>query len=168
MNFQITDNFLDKESFNKLQKIIFDKEFSWFFRGTDTEIEGGYFTHSFFNDNAINCKFYYECMNDIFAKLDPKALIQVRANLMFSSLFYNKKSKWHIDYDYGNFTSILYLNTTEGGTEIDDDGTVKLVKAEANKLLTMKSNVKHRAILSPDVERRYIINLNYFKDKNNF
>ena len=87
---------------------------------------------------------------------------------MFSSLFYNKKSRWHVDYDYGNYTAILYLNTTEGGTEIKNDDKIDFVKAEENKMVIMKSFVEHRAILSPDTEKRYILNFNYFSETNDF
>ena len=168
MNYKTISNFLEKEKFLKVKNIITHQEFSWFYRGNNTEIKGGYFCHSFFNNNTINSAFYNECLKDVFEKLKPKALLEVRANLLFSSLFYDEKSKWHVDYDYGNYTAILYLNTTEGGTELKNKDKIEFIKAEENKILLMKGNVEHRAILSPDTEKRYILNLNYFKEKNEF
>jgi len=82
---------------------------------------------------------------------------------LLSSLFCGKKSEWHTDYDNNNFTAIYYLNTTDGGTEVKDDNNIKFIKAEENKLLVMKGHVLHRALPSSDVEKRYILNFNYFE-----
>ena len=168
MNYKTIHNFLEKEKFLKVKNIITNQEFPWFYKGVNTEIKGGFFMHSFFNENRINSRFYYECLTNIFEKIKPRALLEVRANLLLSSLFYNEKSRWHIDFYHENYTAVFYLNTTEGGTELKNNDKVEFIKAEENKILIMKGNVEHRAILSPDIEKRYIINLNYFGEKNEF
>ncbi len=164
MDFKIFKDFLPKSKFVKIQKHITSDYFPWYYRG-DTEIEKGYFTHSFYNDNQVNSGLNNECTKDIYEILKPVALIQVRANLFLSSLFNNKKSEWHTDYDYNNYTAILYLNTMDGGTEFKINNKIEFVKAEENKIVIFKCNTLHRSILSPDVEKRYIININYFADE---
>jgi len=162
MNYKTFNNFLEKEEFLKVKNIITHQEFPWFFVGGNTEIKGGFFIHSFFKKNQINSTYFHECLKNIFEKLKPRALLEARANLLLSSLFYNEKSRWHTDYYDDNYTAVFYLNTTEGGTELKNNDKIEFIKAEENKILLMKGNVEHRAILSPDTEKRYIINLNYF------
>ncbi len=161
---KLIKDFLPKKNFLEIQKHITSDYFPWFYKG-DTEIEKGYFSHSFYNDNQVNSGLNNECTEDIYKILKPVALIQVRANLFLSSLFNNEKAGWHIDYDYGNYTAILYLNTTDGGTEFKINNKIEFVKAEENKIVIFKCNTLHRPILSPDVEKRYIININYFADE---
>jgi hypothetical protein len=168
MKYQIIENLLPKDIFLDIKNFVMDQEFPWFYRGINTEIEGGYFSHSLFNNHKVNSNAHERLTKEIYEIINPTALIEVRANLMFSSLFYNKKSRWHVDYDYGNYTAILYLNTTEGGTEIKNGDKIDFVKAEENKMVIMKSFVEHRAILSPDTEKRYILNFNYFSETNDF
>ena len=164
MKYKIIENVLDKEKFNNIKNIVTDKvNFPWYYKG-DNEIEGGFFSHSLFNNNEVNSTFNNILTRDIYKILNPIAVIQARANLILSSLFYNKKSKWHVDYNSNNLTAILYLNTTEGGTEIKINEEIKFIKAEENKLLVMDCNILHRALLSPDTEKRYILNFNYFEN----
>ena len=88
------------------------------------------------------------------------APIQVRANMFLNKIF--DRSGWHIDYNSNNTTAILYLNDCDGGTELKINNKIEFVKAEKNKLLTFPSNTTHRARTSTDVDRRYIMNFNYF------
>ena len=162
---KIIKNFLSKDKFQNIKDNITSDFFPWFYKGNNTEIEGGYFCHSFYHGNQINSTMNHECTKDIYEILKPTALIEVRANLFFSSFFNNKKARWHIDYNHGNFTSILYLNTTEGGTEFKINNKIKFIKAEENKMVIFKCDTLHRPILSPNIEKRYIMNFNYFADK---
>ena len=52
MSVQTIENFLDKNFFKELQKVIIESDFSWFKRKsmvTNTENNLGYFCHSFFS-----------------------------------------------------------------------------------------------------------------------
>ena len=77
MTIETTKNFLDKDFFKNLQKLITESEFSWFKRKTivkGTTDNLGYFTHSFYNNNRINCNTYYEYIVPILNKLNAKRL----------------------------------------------------------------------------------------------
>tara|TARA_R100001015_G_C4632446_1_gene195993 strand:- start:903 stop:1382 length:480 start_codon:yes stop_codon:yes gene_type:complete len=158
---KIIKNFLPQNKFIKVKELITGDYFPWFYKD-NTEIKGGYFCHSFFYNNQINSTLNYECTQDIYKILKPTALIEARANLFFSLLFNNKKAQWHTDYNYNNWTSILYLNTTDGGTEFKINNKIKPIKAEENKMIIFKCNTLHRPILTSSFEKRYIINFNYF------
>jgi len=158
---QENNNFLPLEQFKKLQNLIIDLDFPWRIRKcmTDSD-ENIYFTHSFFNYYKINSNSYQEYIIPILIKLKCVSPIEIRANMFLNKLF--NKSGWHTDYNFNNLTAILYLNNCNGGTELKIKNKIKFVKAEENKILIFDGNVEHRACTSTDVDRRYIINFNYF------
>lgn len=155
------DNFLSIEQFKKLQNLILDLDFPWRIRKSMTDLDKNiYFTYSFFNNYETNSNCYKEYIIPILMKLKCVSPIEIRANMLLNKLFY--KSGWHIDYNYNNTTAILYLNNCNGGTELKIKNKIKFIKAEENKIIIFSSNTEHRACTSTDVDRRYIINFNYF------
>ena len=102
----------------------------------------------------------------LLAKIDPVAVSRIQANLTVQQ---DKKarSKFHIDYAGDNLkqsqmnTSIYYLNTTDGGTLLEDGTEIDCI---ANRLVTYPYKTYHSAVLCTDQSYRIVINLNYFKD----
>jgi len=157
---KINENFLENNNFIKLQELIFDLDFPWRIRnGTTHKDNNYYFTHSFFDKHKINSEYFDYYISPIIEKLKVKSLIQVRANMFLSKLF--DKSSFHIDQNYKCKTSILYLNSCNGGTEFKKNNNIEFIKAEENKLITF-NNVEHRAVTSTDCSIRFILNFNYF------
>jgi len=157
-------NFLPIEQFKKLQNLIINSEFPWRIREEMTPGDNSvYFTYSFFNENMINSELYREYMLPILIKLKCKAVIQIRANMCLNKLFI--KSGWHTDYNYNNKTAIFYLNNCNGKTEFKIGKKIKSITPEENKLIIFSSKTEHRGCTSNDVERRYVINFNYFDDE---
>lgn len=165
---KIIENFLDKNLFKELQKLIMQSEFSWFQRKNTTLIDNkvsedlGYFTHSFFNNNQINCSHYDKFIIPILNKLNCHAPIQIRANLSPSVFFIKDKASFHTDYKYPCKTSIFYINTCDIGTELKINNEIQLVKAEENKMLIFDSSIEHRSAVSKKPEFKYLINFNYY------
>lgn len=162
---KVIENFLEDNFFEDLRKLIMESEFSWFQRNhmvNDDADDLGFFTHSFFNNYGVNCKYYDQFIVPILKKLNAHAPIQIRANLSPSCFYKGKKSTFHVDYKYPCKTAILYLNTCDGGTELKIDNEIQLVKAEKNKMLIFDSNIEHAGTPSTDVDFRYIINFNYY------
>jgi hypothetical protein len=162
---EIIQNFLNKNFFEDLKKLVLESEFAWFQRKTmvsDSNDNLGYFTHSFYNNHKINCETYFKYILPILDKLDAKAIIEVRANLCPSVFFKKEKCAFHIDNSFNCKTAILYLNTCDGGTEFKIKDKIKFIKSEENKIVIFDSNIKHRAITSKDSDFRYILNFNYF------
>ena len=139
MNYKEIENFLDTDKFIKIKDTIINENFPWYYK-SDNEVEGGYFSHALFHDNEVTSTFNKILTSDIYKVLNPVAVIGARANLLLSSLFCGKKSEWHTDYD----------------------NNIKFIKAKENKLLVMKGHLLHRALPS-SVEKRYILNFNYFE-----
>jgi len=154
-------NFLTKEDFTKLYNLVTDLEFPWRIRNKMTPNDTNcYFTYSFYNDFQHTSEYYFNYIVPILKKLNCKAPIQIRSNMVINKLF--EKSGWHTDYPYDSTTAILYLNTCNGGTEFKINNKVKFINAEENKIVIFRSNTEHRACTSTDNDKRYIINFNYF------
>jgi hypothetical protein len=154
-------NFLPTEEFKELQNLILNFDFPWRIRENMTDDDKNiYFTYSFFNENKINSDLYNQYIVPILTRLKCNAPIQVRANMYLNKLF--KKSGWHIDYNLNNTTALFYLNNCNGGTEFKINGKIKSITPEENKIVIFSSKTEHRASTSTDVDRRYVINFNYF------
>jgi hypothetical protein len=165
------NNFLPDEEFKKLQNLIFHLDFPWRIRKSMTISDQNiYFTHSFFNKNTVNSEYYNEYIIPILTKLKCVSPIEIRANVFLSKLFeksgWHTDCGWHTDYQFNNhfsnITAIFYLNNCNGGTELKIKDKIKFVKAEENKMLIFDSNTEHRVCTSTDIDKRYIINFNYF------
>ena len=162
---KVIENFLEDSFFQDLKKLVIESEFSWFKRKNmlkNKDDDLGYFTHSFFNKNTINCKHYNQYILPILNQLEVKAPIEVRANLSPSCFYKKNACAFHVDRDYDSKTAILYLNDCNGGTEFKINNKIELVKAEENKIVIFDTNTQHRGTKSTDQDFRYIINFNYF------
>tara|TARA_R110000751_G_scaffold6215_2_gene26772 strand:+ start:263 stop:754 length:492 start_codon:yes stop_codon:yes gene_type:complete len=162
---KVIKNFLEDSFFQDLKKLVIESEFSWFKRKNmlkNNNDDLGYFTHSFFNKNTINCKHYNQYILPILDQLEVKAPIEVRANLSPSCFYKKNACAFHVDRDYDSKTAILYLNDCNGGTEFKINNKIELVKAEENKIVIFDTNTQHRGTKSTDQDFRYIINFNYF------
>lgn len=163
---EIKKNFLDKELFKDLQKLIMESEFSWFQRKTmvlNSNNNLGYFTHSFFNKNIINCNNYFKYIIPIINKLNACSIIEIRANLTPSVFYKDDKSDFHIDYPYNNKTAILYLHNCDGGTEFKIKDKIEFIQQEENKIVIFDSNIEHRGVKSKNTDFRYFLNFNYYQ-----
>tara|TARA_R100001509_G_C4877167_1_gene218918 strand:+ start:659 stop:1138 length:480 start_codon:yes stop_codon:yes gene_type:complete len=157
----VIKNFLPKDQFKEIKDIILNDDFPWRIRNSMTDTDKNiYFTYGFFNNYKINSELYIPHIIPILEKLNVIAPIQVRANLILNKIF--NKSGWHIDYPYDSTTAILYLTTSNGGTEFKINNKIKFIKAEENKIIIFPAKTQHRGCTSTDVDRRYIINFNYF------
>tara|TARA_R100001460_G_scaffold54832_1_gene94109 strand:+ start:851 stop:1405 length:555 start_codon:yes stop_codon:yes gene_type:complete len=169
--YKVINGFLNEISFLSLQNLIIDGEFPWFKRErqvyTKDKKELGYLTHSFYNEHNINSVYYNNFIIPILNQLGASSVIQVRANLTPSVFYIEKGSAFHCDYIFESpsKTAILYLKSTNGGTEIKIDNEIKYIKDEENKMLIFDSDVKHRGIVSTDSDFRYVLNFNYFENQ---
>tara|TARA_Y100001973_G_C5168682_1_gene317703 strand:+ start:306 stop:860 length:555 start_codon:yes stop_codon:yes gene_type:complete len=171
LKYKVINNFLSGIAFSSLQHLIIETDFPWFKRKrqvyTEDKKELGYFTHSFYNNHFCTSGYYDEYIIPILNQLGVASVIQVRANLTPSVFYLERGSAFHCDYTFQSpsKTAILYLQTTNGGTEIKIENEIKFIKDEENKMLIFDSDVEHRGVVSTDSDFRYLINFNYFEDK---
>jgi len=163
MKYEIKDNFLPKENFNIIKNLIFDPRFNWFYKpdvnisGVDSPNMIFYFQHIFYN--KVPFSELFKIINEnLLSFIDIKALIRVKANL-YPNQHIKKENGFHIDYDFSHKGAILYLNTNNGRTILDND--IKIDSIE-NRILFFDPSIPHDSENCTDQKVRVNININYF------
>lgn len=160
-NFEIIDNFLPRDVFGNLKNDIMGSNFSWFYNPQVATLDKKdpyfYFTHTFFTDYRVNSHSFY-LIEPILEKIKPEALIRARANL-YTNLFHDAKNENHYDFNYTHKGMILYVNTNNGKTIIDDEYVIDSVE---NRALIFDPSVQHCSTHPTDSKVRVNISINYF------
>jgi hypothetical protein len=160
INYKVIDNFIEKDKFLNLKNTLISEDLPWFFRKNMTQNDNWFFAHCFYKYGCPQSNCFVEFISPILTKLKCKAIIEVRANLMLKKeTCYN--STFHTDHDFNCFTAILYINTNNGFTILDEKEKIKIESVE-NRMLIFDSKIKHSAFSQTDAERRIVINFNYF------
>jgi hypothetical protein len=160
LNYKVIDNFLEKNLFNKLQEILFSENINWFFKKNMTFNDNYFFNHCFYTNHMPMSPLYDEYIIPILEKLNVKSIIEIRANLVLKKeqAF---SSNFHTDRFYKCNTAILYMNTCNGYTLLDDIKKIK-INCNENKMLIFDSQINHSGVSQTDTNRRIVINFNYF------
>ena len=177
----ITDNFLAEEEFVQLRDVITRLDFYWQFSpvvtfANEEASSPGLFFHTVYDNNAPNSSFYNSHFLSILEQLNPESgiiredvviLSRIKINLNYR-LPEPYKYMFHLDITLENHvaaqwtTSILYMNTNNGYTELEDGTKIESVE---NRLVSFASNIEHRGITQTDEQTRILINFNYLKLK---
>jgi len=159
VNIESIKNFLDKDSFDSIEKIFFSypNYFPWYLGPGKTFEDDGHlqFVHLFFNKDKINSPYFTE-LNPIIEALKPKTLIRIKAKLL-SKTYKIIEHPHHIDFKDCK-TAIFYINTNNGFTKFKNG---KTIKSEKNKLIEFDSNLEHGGSTCTDANVRIVINFNY-------
>jgi hypothetical protein len=163
MKYKIIDNFLPEEVSENIKKDMYSKWFPWYFSEhmTLTSNDSGFFCHAFYYFHKQSSHYFESCVTPIINKLDVKAIIEIRANLM-TNKFERYESDWHCDRDYDCKTGIYYVNDSNGYTVLLDNDKEINVPCKQNTMLVFDGDLKHKAVSQTDNERRVVINFNYF------
>jgi len=167
----IIDNFLAEEEFINLRDTISAQDFPWNFSPIlvqqSEKLSPGFFTHPVYGSNVPCSQLYPLFLPILDKKLNVAVSLRIKINLntrlpepyisdFHSDVFYFEKdmaAKWT--------TSIFYINTNNGYTELEEDGTK--IESVANRLVSFPANTKHRAVTQTDEQRRLVINFYYLK-----
>ena len=99
----------------------------------------------------------------IYELLGIKKLWLMRVNCTFGQKE-RYQGAWHIDNSWSDYlqkhgkTSILYLNSNNGGTQFKDG---PFVKSEANRCVIAPTTAVHAGVWATDIKCRYVLNINY-------
>jgi hypothetical protein len=163
--YEVIDNFLDKEYFDTIKNTVTSLDMNWFYRDNMTsDDENGmcYFTHNFFLKNHVYSP-YFNLLEPFLAKLNISSLIEVRSNMTISKEDIYESS-WHVDNPYENSkTVILYLTTCNAKTMINVENEIIEIDSVENRILIFDTNISHKMKSATDAKRRIIINLNYIQ-----
>lgn len=167
--YQVYDNFLDKDSFKKLQISMFNFDFPWFkndykldssvLLNSFEELYNIQLIHSFYKDFKPNSP-HIGLLIDLLDKINPLTIIKIKANLTFCTpniITYGM----HTDFsDPRITTAVFYLNTNNGVTKFDGG---QLVESVENRLVVFDSQIPHSGTSCTDTKFRGVINLNYIE-----
>lgn len=162
IKYEIIDNFLKKEDFYTIKNAItFNEDFPWHiskgvsYRGSG---DGYYFSHLLYSKHSPTSR-WYELLFPIFFKIEPLAIHRIKAN------FYPKteeiiKHSAHVDLNVSHKGAILYLNTNNGKTILNDGTEIDSVE---NRVLFFDPSILHQSTsCTDDPIGRFNINFNYF------
>ena len=167
----IQDNFLKEKEFNALRDVVTTDAFPWFYfpvtvagpQIKDEEQTPGLLTHSVYHNNIPTSDFFQQFFYT-FEQLDVSVLIRANLNLQIRNLepyfatFHSDMDGYSKSFQQICTTSILYINTCNGYTEIEDGTKVDSV---ANRLVSFPSNMEHRGVSQTDTRTRILVNFNY-------
>ena len=162
---KVNKNFLDKNTFNEIKKIVFNDSFAWFFQKSMTDnitkkSDGFFFSHKLYDNDEINSNYFSQIINPLKQKIKYQSLRRCTINLLTKT---SKpiSSNFHTDFNDDKLTTgIFYFNKTDGITEFKDN---KKIKNESNTFVEFSSNLMHRGFTPTNELRRIVLNINYYK-----
>ena len=158
-NLKIIPNYLKYYTFTELKNIVTDKNFRWYFRQSKGEPEQYnnllYYDHEFSKDVTPKLK---HILAAICSQLGAIAVLRININ---STPRNAPEQTWHTDWVIStqSKTCVLYLNDNDGYTEFKD----MRVDSVANTAVIFDTNIEHRGVPPTNVDRRLVININYFE-----
>lgn len=160
----VIDNFLKKESFQQMQKVMFGEDFCWNYNDAidyASDEDRFQFTHNFYKNNIGPCSLQYGILGNALNEIKPKELYRIKANLLARTTETIVNS-FHNDIDDLGIlpwtTSILYMNTNNGYTEFQNGA---IVESKENRMVVFPAEMKHRGTSCTDKKVRVVINFNY-------
>lgn len=162
-DYKIVDNFFDEHYFKELQDAVIhnrDEQFPWHFvehiNSNHTEQDNEcYFEHVAYLREPRSQLYYL--LQDLWSYFEMKALIRIKANCYPSkeSLITHAP---HSDLDFEHRGAIIYLNTNNGLTILEDGTKIESV---ANRVLFFDASKEHSSTNCTNAKARFNINVNY-------
>lgn len=176
MNYKIIDNFLSEEFYNYLSKDLKGEDIPWFFRYEDTskksilnKTNNGFFSFCYYNNLRPDHPLFDKHIVPILKKLNVISCLQVRANLTVRDKDH-LESGFHTDCVEEKSpcieTAILYLTTCNAKTVLKIGEKKVFIDSLENRLLLFDNSIQHKVIYQNDCHKRYVINFNFIRNKN--
>jgi len=158
---KIKDNFLPKNSFNKLKNFLLSSDFPWYYNpklntNDPTEHRQIYFTHLVYN-KKINSDYYTEfldCIDKLKIKKDK--LMRIKVNCYPKTNIIEEHVP-HVDYKFKHKGALLSINTCDGYTGI----LGRKISSIENRVLLFDPSVLHFSTNCTNAGARINININY-------
>ena len=168
-NYEIIDDYLPQKEFQEIQTIFMEtspihkENIGWIYTSTVADKNESknwkyfYMNHMIcFNSMVISPFFDY--ILPALNKLDVKSLIRIKCNLFPNSEKVHEHDM-HIDFDFSHKGAILYINSCNGYTKLEDGTKIDSV---ANRILFFDPSTPHCSTTTSDTTARFNINFNYF------
>jgi hypothetical protein len=160
MTHTVVDNFLPSDYFENLVSLVSNNDFHWFFSGTiadKTDNSDCYFAHTVYINHRINSNLF-DHLQPLLQKINVKALLRIRV-LQYIKQNEITEHKPHVDFIFPHQAFILYLNTNDGFTRLDNGVRVESVQ---NRALFFDGSTNHNSTNCTSSNRRLVLTVNYF------
>ena len=177
MKVTVTDNYLTQSYHKEIHDLFMSTEFPWYYNSnitkskedTNTKSFNEYgFTHWFYIDNCFRNSQYATFIKPMLLNLKDtvncECILRSRADMVMWSLedFIHPS---HVDFDYSNVATILYINDTDGDTILYDQNNPSEIKErvnpKANRLVIFDGDVLHTGCSPTKHKNRILINSNF-------
>ena len=158
---KVIDNYLPEEVHKRMYDYcVYSAKPMWSFMPTQTSVD---------DDKP---QFVIQIQNDLGGLTDPHnvwiPILDELQSLGFLRIKLNctlntqdpEPSQYHTDFPGDSHTAIYYINTNNGYTQFEHDGSQ--VNSIANRIVMFPSNLKHRGVSTTDTPFRMVMNLNYY------
>ena len=158
---KIIDNFLPKRDFKEIQNLVLGRDFPWFRQSgitfKDDKVDLCYFTHVAYCDKRPNSDFWHFFYDKFLKHIKLNSIIRFKVNCYprTEKVIVNEP---HYDYEEKHKGVILYLNTCNGYTILDNK---KKVESIENRLLMFDPSKYHSSTTTSNAQGRFNINVNY-------
>jgi len=159
---KILNNFLEKEDFHRIKNLLFSNNFSWYCdKILDEDKENFQFFHMFYENYRINSS-HFEILLPILKKLNAKALVRIKANLLTRTSDIIEHG-YHVDITDKNIdnlkTAVFYCNTNNGYTKFKNENKVESIE---NRIAIFDAKMLHAGTSCTDQKIRIVLNFNYY------
>ena len=170
MSYKVIDNFLNNQFYEKLCYDLKGENHPWYYTKVDVDLKksmnNGLFTYTYYGDHKPMSNLFDAHIRPITESLDVEALILVRANLVLRDID-TIETPYHTDNNCNySTTAILFLTTCNAKTILKVKGKEIPVDSVENRLLLFDSKIKHKVLYHTDVWKRFVINFNFIRNKN--
>jgi hypothetical protein len=171
MTYEIIDNFLFEEDFDKIKTTFFpenenSQKLPWNYNKgivrdpdlspTGYEDHDWMYSHSFISSETKKQSEFLNLILPIFHKLNASKILDARANLLVPTKSHIHHEN-HLDRKTPHQVALLYITTNNGFTVLKDIVEVECVK---NRMLIFDGSIYHHSVTSTD-EVRCAININF-------
>lgn len=161
--YKVIDNVLPRQEFKYIQDRMMSLDFSWNLNLSVTDSEelisttaSYYFTHTFWDNfhTTPDAMMFANLLNS----LGVKAITRIKGNCYPSTdkLIHHKN---HVDYEFPHRAAILYINTNDGLTILEDKTEIESVE---NRLLVFDASKVHKSTTCTNAPCRINVNFNFF------
>jgi hypothetical protein len=165
---KIMDDFIGKSQLAEIKEVMESNDFPWYYSKHKTGLDRPstdpnydfQFTHTFYDTFGPTSK-YLMLLDPIISKLNPIAVIRVKANLT-SRTPKRVTYGFHRDYVVENpsfLTAVFYINTNDGVTVFKDGTEVESIE---NRIVVFNPDLEHAGTSCTDETNRLVLNINYF------
>ena len=162
---RVNDKFLTDNEYKGIYDAFMGDSVPWFFNGSvnygggpvDSKLYDYQFTHTMYLSGRVMSPLL-DGIGPILNKLDIKALVRVKANLIPRAEQVIEHDM-HIDFPFDANTAIFYINSNNGYTKFE---TGEKVDSVGNRIAIFPTQTKHCGTTCTDSKIRVVININYF------